>query len=111
MDLEEFKLDLTQNPNTTYIQKPVASSRGRGVRVVADARSLDAAALTDVILQHYVPDPLLIEGHKFDLRVYVAVTSLDPLRVYVYKEGVLLLCCCHSVVGLQFWAPLLWFLC
>ncbi|KAF6262781.1 tubulin-tyrosine ligase family-domain-containing protein [Scenedesmus sp. NREL 46B-D3] len=86
-DLEEFKLDLAQNPRTTYIRKPVASSRGRGVRIVTDPHALDAAALTDVILQHYIPNPLLIGGRKFDLRVYVAVTSLDPLRVYVYKEG------------------------
>jgi hypothetical protein len=86
-DLEDFKLDLAQNPKTTYIRKPVASSRGRGVRVVTDPHALDAAALSDVILQHYIPNPLLIGGRKFDLRVYVAVTSLDPLRVYVYREG------------------------
>jgi hypothetical protein len=86
-DLDDFKLDLAQNPKAVYIRKPVASSRGRGVRVVTDPHALDAASLSDVILQHYIPNPLLIGGCKFDLRVYVAVTSVDPLRVYVYKEG------------------------
>lgn len=86
-DAEDFKLDLAQNRSITYIRKPAASSRGRGVRVVKDPKALDLSTLTDVILQHYVPDPLLIGGRKFDLRVYVAVTCLDPLRLYVYREG------------------------
>jgi len=39
------------------------------------------------IISRYVANPLLINGVKFDLWIYVLVTSLDPLRIYVYKEG------------------------
>jgi len=38
-------------------------------------------------VSRYITNPLLINGLKFDLRVYVLITSLDPWRIYVYDEG------------------------
>uniref|UniRef100_A0A0A9WX28 Tubulin polyglutamylase TTLL6 n=1 Tax=Lygus hesperus TaxID=30085 RepID=A0A0A9WX28_LYGHE len=40
-----------------------------------------------MIGQVYIQKPFLIDGFKFDLRMYVLVASCNPLRVYVYDEG------------------------
>ncbi len=40
-----------------------------------------------MIIQDYVESPYLIDGYKFDLRIYVTVLGCDPLRAVVFSDG------------------------
>lgn len=68
-----------------WIVKPSASSQGRGIYLIDDIS--EAPIKENCIISRYINNPLLINGVKFDMRIYVLVTSMDPWRIYVYKEG------------------------
>lgn len=75
-----------QPPGVLYIVKPIRGSGGQGISVVADlAGVLDR---TDVVVQRYIDRPYLVDGRKGHLRIYGLITSTEPLRAYVYSEGV-----------------------
>jgi tubulin polyglutamylase TTLL4 len=40
-----------------------------------------------VFIFRYLGRPYLINDSKFDMRVYVYVSSYDPLRVYIFEDG------------------------
>jgi hypothetical protein len=76
---------LDNTPDAHVIVKPPASARGRGITIV---NTVDKIPMDEpVIAQHYIDSPLCIHGSKFDLRLYVYVSSLNPLLVYIYNSG------------------------
>lgn len=39
------------------------------------------------MVQRYLHKPFLIEGLKFDMRIYVLIAGIDPLRIFVFEDG------------------------
>ncbi|XP_050410433.1 polyglutamylase complex subunit TTLL1 [Patella vulgata] len=94
--VEEFR----KNPNTTWIMKPCGKARGIGIFLVNKLSQLKKwsrdgktnvftppTAKETYVISKYIDNPLLIGGKKFDLRLYVLVTSFKPLKCYMYKLG------------------------
>eukprot|EP00039_Didymoeca_costata_P006946 m.94882 g.94882 ORF g.94882 m.94882 type:complete len:1032 (+) comp13464_c2_seq1:103-3198(+) len=68
-----------------WILKPNASARGIGIRVIHQWSQVPMKK--SCIIQRYLASPYLVNSTKFDLRVYVYITSYDPLRIYVCRDG------------------------
>ena len=70
-----------------WIVKPVHQSRGRGIRLVSQYDEILPEEEDLSLIQRYIERPLLIGGIKSDLRLYVFVTGLSPLRIYMHDGG------------------------
>ncbi|KAL0270708.1 UNVERIFIED_CONTAM: hypothetical protein PYX00_008018 [Menopon gallinae] len=71
--------------NKTYILKPDMGCQGRGIYLTKSVKDLKPQE--KMICQVYIAKPFLIDGYKFDFRVYTLITSCDPLRIFVYNDG------------------------
>ena len=77
--------EMDKQREVLWIVKPAGSSQGRGIFLTNKIAEVPPGQF--MVASRYISNPLLINNLKFDLRIYVAVTSIDPLRIYIYKEG------------------------
>ncbi|KAJ3592749.1 hypothetical protein NHX12_007876 [Muraenolepis orangiensis] len=75
-----------------WIIKPPASARGTGIEVIH--KWCQMPKKRPLLVQKYLHKPYLISGNKFDLRIYVYVTSYDPLRIYIFSDGLVRFASC-----------------
>ncbi|XP_061165557.1 tubulin polyglutamylase ttll6-like isoform X18 [Saccostrea echinata] len=84
-DYGDFLAYTRQKKNKTYILKPETGCQGRGIWVTRNPKEIKPHE--HMICQQYMSRPFLIDGFKFDLRIYTLVTSCDPLRIFLFKDG------------------------
>jgi hypothetical protein len=81
-----------QRRNRCVIVKPNAGAQGKGIRLAVKRDQISKSSAADCVVQAYIENPLLIDGYKFDMRVYVLITSVSPLRILLFKEGLCRFC-------------------
>lgn len=86
-DNSDFRAQFNKKKAKTFIVKPVASCQGRGIFLTRDYESLDMKPGDQYVVQRYMHKPYLIDNLKFDMRIYVLVYGVDPLRVFIFREG------------------------
>ncbi|XP_076469921.1 putative tubulin polyglutamylase TTLL9 [Babylonia areolata] len=97
-----FVDEYRRNPGFIWIMKPIAKSQGKGIFLFKRLKDItdwkkgtEYQPIADqakdgpetYVVQRYIENPYLIGGRKFDLRIYVLVTSYTPLRVWLYRSG------------------------
>ncbi|XP_014774664.1 tubulin monoglutamylase TTLL4 [Octopus bimaculoides] len=92
-DLKVFKKNWDDGGNRVkWIIKPPASARGKGIRVIYKWSQIPKRR--PIIVQRYLSRPFLINSSKFDIRLYILVSSFDPLRIYLYDDGLVRFASC-----------------
>ena len=88
-DHKEFMTQSGSN-DTTYIVKPENDCQGKGIFLTRDPlkhAKEPKGGMENTIVQKYITNPYLIDGLKFDLRLYVLLNGISPMRCYLYQDG------------------------
>ena len=80
------------NPEKRFVQK-FKNNRGVELKKASEMNFTKSASLTNYFGQEFIENPLLFEGHKFDMGIYVVITSVNPLRFYYYSESFMIRLC------------------
>ncbi|KAH9492090.1 Tubulin polyglutamylase ttll7 [Bulinus truncatus] len=84
--LQNYAKDMKmRRKSKTFIVKPSNGAQGHGISLYKNAEKIPSAE--HFVVQEYLDKPLLLDGYKFDLRIYVLITSCDPLRIFLFNDG------------------------
>ena len=79
--LEEYR---KAHPGCIFLVKKSTGMQGRDVGFLDDAAEPLYSEDSSAVAQLYL-EPLLHDGHKVDIRMYLVITSIDPLIVYLHE--------------------------
>eukprot|EP00347_Sterkiella_histriomuscorum_P023762 403333471 len=95
-EAETLEAYMKKHPTFTFIAKPSSGKGGEGIVLVQKFSDIPNQSWNfkknDLLVQRYIKTPLLLEGKKFDLRIYVLIKGYDPVEAYICEEGLARFC-------------------
>ena len=79
----KFK-DYIQKENDLWLCKPMGGSLGEGIYFL---KNYEDFLNCSQLITKYIHNPHLYKNRKYHIRLYNFVSSIDPLIIYIYKEG------------------------
>jgi tubulin polyglutamylase TTLL5 len=86
-EYDAFVKAAAAEPGRLWIQKPKGDWGGHGIELISDMAHVKRGE--EWLVQQYISKPLLLPGHPYKhvLRIYLLITSLEPLVVYMHSVG------------------------
>ena len=77
------------NIKNLWIVKPINLFGGKGIHIFKSLKEENEIGTGKYLISKYLSKPHLINGKKYDMRLYVLITGFQPLKIYLYKEGLI----------------------
>lgn len=94
---EDVVEQISYYPQAVWILKPAFMNNGEGIHIFTHYQQLYRHYQSNQryggphVLQRYITQPHLLQGHKYTLRLFVIVTNQG--QAYAYKDGYFNICC------------------
>ena len=82
--IEKFSKYSLKNDNDVWMIKPTMGSLGLKISILTNYSDIK---LKNYLITKYLYNPHLIKGYKYDLRFHGLVSTIKPLKLYLYNEG------------------------
>ena len=82
--IEKFSKYNLKTDNDVWMIKPTMGSLGLEISILTNYSDIK---LKNYLITKYLYNPHLIKGYKYDLRFHGLVSTIKPLKLYLYNEG------------------------
>ena len=86
-DEEALKASIKSHPKKLLIAKPNEGAGGGGIFLFKSMKDLSGFTWAkECVVQRYISNPLLINKRKWDMRLYVMIYGVNPMKAYIATD-------------------------